>query len=286
MKVRRVGDLAQSSDPDFLAAIAEGCTLSLANAEQLFEEAQKVLAGGGRRGYLILRALAEEEASKALILLDAVRCPPAENARRSHQLRKFADHLSRMIYSEICSHRPVDYRGTEDAVERLREEYYLDGPSGFDWIYRNQLLQEREGILYVDYVETDDGRRWEMPNQALVDILTTGPPIPPHSLSTARHLSKVGAFTAQGIAIVAGVWRGCTPSSETKYATFRALNVRTLEELNAAGLCDDAGGADLQAVRDEWPFPLWPLDMTLKKVDFANMVEARDRLSARYPEGF
>ena len=64
------------------------------------------------------------------------------------------------------------------------------------------------------------------------------------------------------------------------------MGQRTLEGLNAAGLCKDAGPRDIQEVRDNWPFPMWPLDMKLKQIEFADMKEARDRLSAKYPEGY
>lgn len=286
MKVRRVSTLTQLPDAEFLESAAQGSEHCLQNAERLYDDAQSALASEAQRGYLILRAFAEEEASKALILVDAARCPLREQAKRSRQLAKFSDHLSRMIYSEVCSYRPAVFRELEGLVEGLREEYFLDGPNGFDWIYRNRLLQEREGNLYVDYVETDDGRRWDIPNDAMVKILTTGGPIPPASLSMARHLSKVGVFSTTGLKIVADVWRSFILNPDVRWASFRALNQQTLERLDAAGLCGSAEETDLVAICNEWPFPLWSLDTKVKDIKFESLQAARESLAAEHPDGF
>ncbi|MEK7315392.1 MAG: AbiV family abortive infection protein [Candidatus Eisenbacteria bacterium] len=286
MKVRRVKTLAELPDVEFLDSAARGSELCLQNAELLYRDAQIAHGSGAQRGYLILRALAEEEASKALILIDAVRCPPSEQAARSRQLAKFSNHLSRMIYSKIINFRPADFRELERAVEGLREEYFLDGPGGFDWIYRNHLLQEREGTLYVDYVEADDGRRWDGPSDAVINLMTMGGPFPPSSLTTTRHLRSVGMFSSSGMQTVAQVWRGFTPKDDVRWTSLRSLNHQTLELLKAAGLCAGADEQALRTVLNEWPFPLWSLDTRLREVKFESLEIARDSLTARYPEGF
>lgn len=249
-------------------------------------DAEHALATTARRGYLILRGFAEEEAAKALILLDAARCPITAREERARQLGKALQHLSRLIYSEICSYRPKDFAELRDGVERLREEYFLDGPAGFDWIYRNRLLQDREGTLYVDYVELEDGCRWDAPNERVVELLTVGPAIRPASLAMICSLSRVGALTPAGVEIVANVWRPCVPSSDTQWATFRALGKKTLETLGQAGLGEDAEGNDIVAVRDNWPFPIWSLETSLREVRFEDIQTARAALAARYPDGY
>ena len=158
-----------------------------------------------------------------------VRCPLTEMENRSKQLRKFSDHLSRLIQSEACAWRPQNLAELMDLIDKSREELFLDGPSGFDWIFRNSLLQDREGTMYVDYVETDADRRWDAPNEALAKMLTMGGLTPPGSLTMARHLSKVGTFTEPGMAIVAAVWRGTTPTADMGWGSFRKLNLETLE---------------------------------------------------------
>jgi AbiV family abortive infection protein len=286
MKVRRVVVLAEQPDEVFLESLAEGSRLALANAEVLYGDAEKALAGGATRGYFILRAQAEEEAAKSPILLDAARCPPGEGERRSAQLRKFSDHLSRMICSEVCHYRPKDFAELEAGVADLREEYYLDGPSGLDWIYRNRLLQEREGTLYVDYVEGDGERRWDGPKDWFLEKLAYGGPLSPASLTMAARLGKAGFFTDDGIKNVADIWRPCVPQSNDQWGKFQRLNVETLRRLGHDGPSDRLPSDDFVEIRDNWPFPLWPMETKLKEVRYADLEEARRALAARYPDGY
>lgn len=286
MKVRRLADLAQVSDAEFLSLLGEGASHSLQNAERLFADASTALHGGGRRGYLMLRNAAAEEAAKVLILLDAARCPRHESQDRGRQVGKFYDHLARMIYNEVADCRPADFRELERLVANLREEYYLDGPNGFDWIYRNRLLQEREGSMYVDFVETDGGRRWEVPNQALAELLTQGPAIAPGALRIARHLDMVGVLGPAGFQIAAEVWRETAPTPDTRWATFKERNVETIKRLGAGELMGAAKPENVAAICHHWPFPMWSLDMALIKVKFEDIQTARDELAARYPEGY
>lgn len=68
------------------------------------------------------------------------------------------------------------------------------------------------------------------------------------------------------------------------WATFRELNPKTLEGLDAARLCGSAEAEDLAGIRDEWPFPLWPLERRVKEVKFEDMRTARESLAAKYPD--
>jgi AbiV family abortive infection protein len=286
VKVRRAKSLVELTDFEFLDSVAKGSSLCLDNAERLFVEAQTALKAGARRGYLILQALSGEEASKTMILVDAVRCPLTKPQERANQLAKFYDHLSRMIYSEACMMKPARFHDIEGWIEESREEYFLDGSSGFDWIYRNRLLQEREGAVYVDYVETDDGRKWETPSNAMIEVLTMGGSLVPASLSMARHLGRAGVMSDAGMEVVADIWRSFVPDSDTAWPALRRKNQDTLDRLDAAGLLGSADADDLNAVLHDWQFPLWSLEMRLKEIKFETMRAARESLSARYPESF
>jgi hypothetical protein len=47
---------------------------------------------------------------------------------------------------------PQDFAEVRVQVDGLRASRYLDGPSGADWILRNDLIDKRETNMYVDYV--------------------------------------------------------------------------------------------------------------------------------------
>jgi len=68
-------ELLQLMQSEFLATVASGLPLIWQNASCLTEEAAKLSRIGARRGACILQGFADEEAAKALVLLDAVRCP-------------------------------------------------------------------------------------------------------------------------------------------------------------------------------------------------------------------
>ena len=68
-------ELLQLTQSEFLATVASGLPLIWQNASCLTEEAAKLSRIGARRGACILQGFADEEAAKALVLLDAVRCP-------------------------------------------------------------------------------------------------------------------------------------------------------------------------------------------------------------------
>ena len=70
-------ELLQLSQADFLTTVASGLPLIWENASRLWTEAAEMSQFGARRSVCILRGFAEEEAAKALILLDAIRSPPS-----------------------------------------------------------------------------------------------------------------------------------------------------------------------------------------------------------------
>jgi AbiV family abortive infection protein len=103
VRVRAIQDLAQLSDAVLYTELAQGLGLCAANAKRIADDCL-LLAGDKRaRGAEILRIAAEEEATKVLILLDAIRCPrsrlPTEFSR---QLQYFNDHLAKGIYAQYC----------------------------------------------------------------------------------------------------------------------------------------------------------------------------------------
>ena len=92
MRARAIKELAKRSDDKLFPEIAKGLTLCLENAQRLFVQSEALGKARYSQGYQILRNIAEEEASKVLILLDAVRCP---RVKLVNHLEKFKSHLAR-----------------------------------------------------------------------------------------------------------------------------------------------------------------------------------------------
>src|SRR5437867_4176591 len=104
MRVKAINDLVQLSDSEFFSAIAEGLRLVMRNVARLRDGATVLGRSEHRHASRVLSAIAEEEASKFLILLDAVRCP--RDYRLPEQLDRFSSHLAKGIYAKVCGMRP------------------------------------------------------------------------------------------------------------------------------------------------------------------------------------
>jgi len=115
------------------------------------------------RGYSLVQTLAEEEAGKYLILLDYVRYSNRDKGIADKHLRYFYDHFVRLLYAQLCQIRPATWGEILDWLERQRRSVFTDGPNDVDWVFRNELIQNREGALYVDYVDMDGESFWISP---------------------------------------------------------------------------------------------------------------------------
>src|SRR3546814_5745778 len=83
---RRAGILAHLKQRQRLDLVAEGLPIIAASAQGFWEASQKLEKGS--REATVLEGFAEEEAAKALILVDLIRCPPKQVARRAAAMIK------------------------------------------------------------------------------------------------------------------------------------------------------------------------------------------------------
>jgi hypothetical protein len=100
MRERALRDVAQLSDKELFATLAEGMDHILRNAEEYYADSEHMAARERGPSFGVLRNSAEEEAAKYLILLDAVRCPH-QGSRFSNHLARFYEHLARGIYASL-----------------------------------------------------------------------------------------------------------------------------------------------------------------------------------------
>ena len=278
---RAIKDLCQLSDASLFEEVATGIGHVVEVVGRLDSAAHNLSEAGDHHPARILGNLAEEEAAKVLILVDAVRCP---RDKKSRTLAYFYEHLAKGIYAEVCKWRPADFAEVMRGVEHERVEHYLDGPSDVDWIFPNRITQQREDELYVGYVRDDSDeeeqgeRYWVCPrNDDLFDDLFgyRTPPI----IDVARALHRVGATAPAALTVVAEVWRPVEVRSEMRFDELERLNWRTLEVLEERGLLAAAPAEVNAVIRDRWPFPLWPLDLRVRKVEKEHLREVRRRWS-------
>ena len=163
MRARAIKALNRLGDAELFSAVAEGMALVVKHGDHLWNAATTLYDTGQHHAARILALIVEEEAAKYLILIDAIRCPRLPQDRRACQLGRFNEHLAKGLYAEAAQMRPSDLRQLQEYLNPYRHELYLDGPNDVDWIFRNEIIEERESSLYVDYVEGNDGLYWSDP---------------------------------------------------------------------------------------------------------------------------
>jgi len=275
---RAITELEQLPDSRQFEEISIGVEKIVEGMRRLDAAARSLSIAGNEYPARILGNLAEEEASKVLILADLVRCPAGRHAERSRLLRYFYKHLPKGIYVEACKWTGIlTFDEMKRAIDSERISSYLDGPNDVDWIFPNQILQRREDDLYVNYVRddgSDDVRYWTSP---LKDALTSL--FPYHRsesiiIRIADALCRLGATSPNGLEVMAEIWRPIKIVPELEIEELRKLNRSTLDALDAHGVlrkcADDAG----QIIIQRWPFPLYPLDLNLQEIDKKDL---RDR---------
>lgn len=288
MEPKAIGDLAQLPDDEFFTQISIGLDLVFENASAMEEDAARLISQKAWRGARVLRAVADEEASKYLILLDAVRCPRSTNDEKkifARQLRYFNDHLAKGIYAEYCRWSLVDFREAKGYVESCRRDLYLDGPEYVLWTFRNQILQQREESLYVDYVRTDGGNHWTTPESELNILGDAAEPLHSGALQLISAFQTLRISTAQSLSVIAKIWRAVEITDDLHFSELQQITKRTLKELGNKGLLNQDDEA-MSIVTDHWLYPLYPLELGLDKVDRNALREAQRAEADRFYEHF
>ncbi len=261
-----IKDLADMSDERLLPAISEGVEHLVANFTRLHDAATSLANAGDHMSAVILGSIATEEASKVLILLDAVRCPPSKREERRRTLDCWNSHLWKGLYSNVCdgglAHR--NFGQVEGFIERESAHFYLDGPIGVDWAFPNRIPAERERRMYVDFVRditegNDEPPWWSTPS-------TYRHYSPSACLYTADALARLGVTRVEGLEVVAETWRGFEPKPHTSQEELNSLIRKMLRGMEMRGISEPER-SDPGVMHDlyQWPFPLWSLAHPVRK---------------------
>ena len=201
--------LSEMSYEQRLHFIAEGLPLFLESAQGCWNAScALVSAQDWGREALMLKTHASEEASKALILMDAVRCPKRMIAARIGKLSGWLySHLARMIYSDAVHWGTNNVSELRSGVDSLRKSHHPDDMSE-EYMVQNEYLLARESLLYVDIERNSDGKfTWSDPSHiGHVHMLLSRFFDKPGSLQLIEAMSAIGVFTLPGIKAVSEIW--------------------------------------------------------------------------------
>ncbi len=271
MRTKAIKDLAQLSNAELFEEIAQGLRHLLQNAELFYRDAELLAQAERGPSSRVLRGLAEEEAAKFLILIDAVRCPCESPTDFRRLLGYFYDHLARGIYAQLANGQPSTFGDLRTLVDNERKEFFLDGPNGDDYIYRNRILARRESRMYVDYEEYEGDHTWSAPPHHDPTLALGLRGIVPPALATARALQAEGFVSPDGLAVIAGLWRAKVPTDDFTRRELVQLNRKTCTAGNAGHLSEAHSDQTVHRIVNYWQYPLYPLDLSLTKVPVSEL---------------
>jgi len=264
-----------------LRLIAAGLPVLHQSAEELIQ-AEAALPREHQRARGMLLGQADEEAAKALILLDAIRCPPRRQQDINRTLGNFYQHLARLLYAEACRWHAMSLSKLDEYLRMDRYSHYLDGPNDVDFVYRNRALDSRDCFLYADLVDHNGELEWQIPGPRFGSIIPPehdflGVNVPePKALPLVRALTRIGAFKLEGLRLIQQIWRPLALEAETSWLEIEKLNKATLDRLKERGLFENVSDEDIRRVID-WQFPMYPLDFVPIRVTKEEFEEERAR---------
>lgn len=283
MQARGFTYLGQIPRTQLLRVVADGLQLLAENTASLMDDAQACHQAGRPRGAAVLASYATEEAAKAMMLLDLAR----DGWQDLSLLRSMGQHLARLIYVWTYEGNPASLTEVHQHVDELRRSrvFLEDLPV----VSRNPMLQEREELLYVDYVLTYEEERalkdasngagppvtavlgrWVSPESVWLPGARRAELLVPPIVDLLPMLERAGCLTPEGLTVIADTWRSDsgTFKEEPHYRNLEKLNHTVLLALEREGtLRDDfAGDDDVRGIAQGWSFPLTGITLRPKEV--------------------
>lgn len=270
--------LCQMAHDDRLEFIAKGLPIVLASAQSLWRASRR-LGNEMTRETGVLRGFAEEESAKALILMDAVRCPRHRAPSRLGTIVGwFYSHLARLIYAESVLFRPVNVGELQEVVDLSRKDYFLEGIAG-EAILPNWHLFHRESLLYTDVVAGESGElSWNDPLEIIQssDSVATEES-PPLSLLLVEAMAMLGIFTLQGLVATSEVWDKVEFSGPEDHSIAMELVRELVDRLVRENLPREASvDPHMQTLFDHWQLPMYNLDFKKISISMKQLLAERE----------
>ena len=273
--LRQAQQLCQKRHEERLAFLSEGLPIILASS-QGFWMASCQLKDRPREAE-VLKGFAEEEASKILILMDAVRCPKSViDSKVRRIVGWFYNHLARLLYVEAMSWRYMHVAQLREYIDQHRKSHYIEADYS---ILPNWNIYERESVLYADILSGEEGEPgWNDPN------LVFQPPDPvtfasdvPQVLKLVEAMAALGIFTPQGLKATSDIWDQLAFTNTEDKEDARRLTSQLIERLCKENLPKpDASQDHANEMFINWPIPMYDFDFRLMDVSLAELEQERE----------
>jgi len=259
-----------------LAKIAE-------NIRSLLSEVNRI-ENTAPRASTILTHIAAEEAGKGFILVDYMRpYRKVSPEMRSRHLKNVYSHLARGIYEKYYESRPDTFEEVQSIVTGYRVSHYLDGPNDIDWIFRNEIEEERERELYVDLILDAEGVKWYSPTDwwqrySMFRDLNEFAALKPAICNLFLLMQEVGLFSEKALDIMAKTWKDISIANTTRWGNYLIVNQAFVKKCEAKALLSSGTTSEtLDRIIDEFLYPLCGLDLRVIQVTAEELQERRER---------
>ena len=261
-----------------LGFIAKGLPRILTSAQSLWRASRR-LRNEMPREAGVLKGFADEESAKALILIDAVRCPKHRaTSRLGTIVGWFYSHLARLIYAESVLFQPVNVKELQEIVDLSRKDYFLEGIAG-EAILPNWHLFHRESLLYTDVVAGESGElSWNDPLEIIQssDSAATEES-PPLSLLLIEAMATLGIFTLQGLRATSEVWDRVEFSGPEDHSIAMELMQELVDRLVREHLPrEDSVDPHMQTLLHYWQLPMYNLDFKKISISMKQLLAERE----------
>ena len=268
--------LCQVAQDERLACLSEGLPIILSSAQSLWRSSRKLHKEMPREAE-ILEGFAEEEAAKALIFMDAVRCPShLIGSKMGKIVGWFYDHLARLIYAEATSWRPVNVAQLREYVDAGRKAHVLEGYVG-EYILPNWSLYERASRLYADVEGGESGAlRWSDPNEAYSSGAALWEDLSVPLLLT-EAMAMLGIFMPGGLKATSEIWDQVEFAEQEEPADARRLTRELVNRLIQEELpSEKATDQHLSTLFRFWQLPMYNLDFKMIPVSMGELEKERE----------
>lgn len=269
MKTRQFKRLATTSKGQQEQLVVNGLQFIGANVVDLARELEACSGARAYRASRLLYNIGREEAGKFLVLIDAYRSPSSDQAALSRQFGRAGDHLAKLIYAQIADYSIASQAELLGAVNSHRQELYLDGPNDYDFIYRNDLLSERENALYVDLVDNEGDLNWWPPFAP--DL---GEHVP-RSMRIVQAILRAGLVSMDGLVALRSAWTGFDPHSDSNCWDWTERTTEALRQFPDLNIDGEGLGPEASFLADRWPMPMVELDLSQSRATVEELVAER-----------
>ncbi len=242
--------------------VVEGLKAVGANVSAIADEIRGCSDAELSRAGTALANIAQEEAGKFLILMDAYRSPLSEETTLEKQFGRAQSHLPKLIYAYIANSRIASQAELMRALHRLRQSRYLDGPNDCDWIFRNKLIMEREAFLYVDLIDLEGDLQWWNPRHfGIVSV--------PESVLLVQAIMTTGLVSKDGLRTLSEAWDDFDQTQDTHCSKWAERTTRVLEQFPPQNVTN-------WWLADHWPMPIVELEVEQIEVSMEDLERKRD----------